>query len=52
MNGAVHNVPDEPVEPEGLPADEADFLFSGLKSFSRLALAVSGGADSLGLLVL
>jgi|GEM_PF-106429 len=58
MNAAVRNVPDEPVEPQlelqldGLPAEDVDFLFSGLKSFSRLTLAVSGGADSLSLLVL
>ncbi len=48
----MRNVPDRPVEPLGLPADEIDGLFSGLTPFSRLALAVSGGADSLTLLIL
>ncbi len=48
----MRNVPDGPVEPKGLPAGEIDHLFSGLTSFSGLALAVSGGADSLTLLVL
>lgn len=46
------NVPDGPVEPEGLPSDIVDALFSRLTSFSNLAVAVSGGADSLCLLVL
>ncbi|MCK7613184.1 tRNA lysidine(34) synthetase TilS [Roseibium sediminicola] len=46
------NVPDNPVEPDGLPDDHVDFLFSRLKSFSQLAVAVSGGADSLCLMVL
>lgn len=46
------NVPDAPVEPDGLPADLVDSLFSRLNSFSRLAVAVSGGADSLCLLTL
>ena len=61
---AVPNVPDTPVEPRsgltfddktrpcGLPADEANGLFQPLNSLSNLALAVSGGADSLALLVL
>nr|WP_319384095.1 tRNA lysidine(34) synthetase TilS [uncultured Roseibium sp.] len=48
----MHNVPDKGGEPGGLSADEADALFSRLNSFSNLALAVSGGADSLCLLVL
>lgn len=52
MNASVHNVPDNGREPGGLSADEADALFSRLNSFSNLALAVSGGADSLCLLVL
>lgn len=52
MSAAVPNVPDGPVEPEGLPADKVDFLFSRLTPFSRLAVAVSGGADSLCLMLL
>jgi len=48
----VRSAPDGPVEPQGLPDDRVDTLFSRLKSFSNLALAVSGGADSLCLLVL
>ncbi|WP_305986890.1 tRNA lysidine(34) synthetase TilS [Roseibium sp. MMSF_3544] len=52
MNASVHSVPDEPVEPSGLPAETVDALFSSLASFSTLALGVSGGADSLCLLVL
>jgi tRNA(Ile)-lysidine synthase len=55
MSAAVHNVPDRPVEPpvehSALPDADVDFLFSGLKPFSKLALAVSGGADSSSLLV-
>lgn len=46
------SVPDLPVEPSGLPEDVVDALFSKLKRFSRLAVAVSGGADSLCLLTL
>ncbi|WFE90759.1 tRNA lysidine(34) synthetase TilS [Roseibium porphyridii] len=52
MSAAVHNVPDGPVEPRGLPVEDVDLLFSKLNSFSSLALAVSGGADSLCLMVL
>ena len=52
MNASVRNAPDKPVEPSGLPADDVDALFSRLHSFSKLSLAVSGGADSLCLLVL
>ncbi|WP_068406393.1 tRNA lysidine(34) synthetase TilS [Labrenzia sp. OB1] len=56
MSAAVHNVPDGPVEPpvehSALPDEDIDFLFSGLKPFSKLTLAVSGGADSSSLLVL
>jgi tRNA(Ile)-lysidine synthase len=52
MNVAVPSVPDGPVEPERLPANRVDALFSPLSSFSNLALAVSGGSDSLCLLVL
>jgi len=48
----VRNAPERPVEPQGLPAHEVDLLFQPLTAFSRLALAVSGGADSLSLLVL
>jgi tRNA(Ile)-lysidine synthase len=48
----VHNVPDDPVEPVGLLEDEVDTLFSGLNSVANATLAVSGGADSLCLLVL
>ena len=48
----MHNVPDGPVEPQGLPVEDVDLLFSKLNSFSSLALAVSGGADSLCLMVL
>lgn len=51
-NASVRNVPDQPVEMPGLPDDAVDALFSGLNSFSNLSLAVSGGADSLCLLVL
>lgn len=50
MNASVHNVPDS--GSSGLSADEVDALFSRLTPFSNLALAVSGGADSLCLLVL
>ena len=52
MNAAVHNAPDRPVEPTGLPAEDVDRYFSRLSPFSNLALAVSGGADSLCLMVL
>jgi tRNA(Ile)-lysidine synthase len=52
MNAAVPSVPDRPVEPDRLPANRVDALFSKLSSFSNLALAVSGGSDSLCLLVL
>lgn len=52
MNVCVHSVPDRPAEPQGLSADEVDTLFSCLTPFSNLALGVSGGADSLCLLVL
>ncbi|POF31148.1 tRNA lysidine(34) synthetase TilS [Roseibium marinum] len=56
MSAAVHNVPDgpagPPVEHSTLPDEDIDFLFRGLNSFSKLALAVSGGADSSSLLVL
>jgi tRNA(Ile)-lysidine synthase len=48
----VRSAPDGPVEPHGLPDDRVDTLFFCLKSFSNLALAVSGGADSLCLLIL
>lgn len=48
----MHNVPDNPVEPKGLLEDEVDVLLSGLNSFSNVTLAVSGGADSICLLVL
>lgn len=48
----MRSAPDGPVEPQGLPDDRVDALFFCLKSFSRLALAVSGGPDSLCLLVL
>ncbi|MEM9630598.1 MAG: tRNA lysidine(34) synthetase TilS [Pseudomonadota bacterium] len=48
----MRNVPDKPVEPTGLPADEVDTLFSVLHPFSNLTLAVSGGGDSLCLMVL
>jgi len=48
----VPNVPDSPVEPSGLPNTVVDDLFSHLNCFSKLAVAVSGGADSLCLLVL
>lgn len=51
-NAAVRNVPDRAEEPEALTRTEADALFAGLFSFSNLALAVSGGADSLSLMVL
>ncbi len=52
MNVSVHNVPDSGCDGGGLSADEADTLFSRLIPFSNLALAVSGGSDSLCLLVL
>jgi len=52
MSAAVPSVPDSPVEPDGLPDDQVDLLFSRLKPFSHLAVAVSGGADSLCLMVL
>lgn len=52
MNAAVPSAPDRPVEPDRLPADRVDALFSQLSPFSSLALAVSGGPDSLCLLVL
>ncbi|AQQ04955.1 tRNA lysidine(34) synthetase TilS [Roseibium algicola] len=52
MNAVVPSAPDGPVEPLRLPADRVDALFSKLSSFSNLALAVSGGSDSLCLLVL
>jgi tRNA(Ile)-lysidine synthase len=52
MNAVVPSAPDRPVEPDRLPADRVDTLFSPLKPFSNLALAVSGGPDSLCLLVL
>jgi len=52
MSVAVPNAPDGLVEPDGLPAEQADFLFSRLNPFSRLTVAVSGGADSLCLMVL
>ncbi|MBN9672500.1 tRNA lysidine(34) synthetase TilS [Roseibium aggregatum] len=48
----MRNVPETPVGPDGLQASEADLLFQPLTPFSNLALAVSGGADSLSLLVL
>ncbi|MET1412652.1 tRNA lysidine(34) synthetase TilS [Roseibium sp. HPY-6] len=48
----MHSVPDKPAEPQGLSADEVDTLLSCLKPFSNLALGVSGGADSLCLMVL
>ncbi|MES0881313.1 tRNA lysidine(34) synthetase TilS [Roseibium sp. SCP14] len=48
----MRNVPDKPVEPAGLPADDVDKLFSVLKPFSKLTLAVSGGGDSLCLMTL
>ncbi|MCV0427331.1 MAG: tRNA lysidine(34) synthetase TilS [Roseibium sp.] len=48
----MRNAPDLPVEPAGLPADDVDRHFSRLIPFSRVALAVSGGADSLCLMVL
>jgi tRNA(Ile)-lysidine synthase len=48
----VPNVPDRPVEPKALLEDEVDILFSGLNSVPNVTLAVSGGADSLCLLVL
>ncbi|MDN3720773.1 tRNA lysidine(34) synthetase TilS [Roseibium salinum] len=52
MNGAVHNVPDEPVEPEGLPADEADFFIfraeilfkTGARCFGRSGFAWPAGS--------
>ncbi|MEO9527750.1 MAG: tRNA lysidine(34) synthetase TilS [Roseibium sp.] len=46
------NVPDAPVEPAWLPDDQVDALFSRLIPFSNLAVAVSGGADSLCLMTL
>lgn len=52
MNASVHSVPDSGSDGSGLSVDEADTLFSRLIPFSNLALAVSGGADSLCLLVL
>jgi len=52
MSAAVPNAPEKPVEPDGLPADQADFLFARLNAFSHLAAAVSGGADSLCLMIL
>lgn len=52
MNASVHNVPDIGSDGGGLSADEVDALFSRLNSFSNLSLAVSGGSDSLCLLVL
>ncbi|WP_420334058.1 tRNA lysidine(34) synthetase TilS [Roseibium sp.] len=48
----MHNAPDSGCDGGGLSADEADTLFSRLIPFSNLALAVSGGSDSLCLLVL
>jgi len=48
----VPNAPEAPVEPEWLPDDDVDALFSRLTPFSKLAIAVSGGADSLCLMVL
>ncbi len=51
-NAVVRNVPDDPVEPIGLPDEDVDALFSRLTPFSDIMLAVSGGADSLCLLVL
>ncbi|MEP5638180.1 MAG: tRNA lysidine(34) synthetase TilS [Roseibium sp.] len=52
MNANVPNAPELPVGPKELSTDEIDQLFAPLKSFSRLALAVSGGADSICLLLL
>ena len=52
MNASVHNVPDNGSDAGGLSVDEVDALFSRLTPFSDLALAVSGGSDSLCLLVL
>lgn len=52
MSVSVPNVPDDPIEPQRLSDDEIDALFDPLKSFSHIALAVSGGADSVSLLVL
>ncbi len=52
----MRSVPDEradaPVEHEALPDNVVDALFSRLTSLENVALAVSGGADSLCLLVL
>jgi len=52
MNASVHSAPDSGSDGSGLSVDEVDTLFSRLIPFSNLALAVSGGSDSLCLLVL
>ena len=50
MSAAVLSVPDPAADGSGLSAVEADRIFSGLSTFSALAMAVSGGADSVALL--
>nr|WP_244314077.1 tRNA lysidine(34) synthetase TilS [Roseibium denhamense] len=49
MSAAVPNVPNDPAP---LSLVDCDRLFSPLDSFSNVALAVSGGVDSVALLVL
>ncbi|MEP3049157.1 MAG: tRNA lysidine(34) synthetase TilS [Roseibium sp.] len=44
------NAPELRIEPAGLSASEIDQLFAPLKPFDRIALAVSGGSDSICLL--
>ncbi|MEO1111489.1 MAG: tRNA lysidine(34) synthetase TilS [Pseudomonadota bacterium] len=48
----MRSVPDSGSDVGGLSTDEVDALFSRLIHFSNLAFAVSGGSDSLCLLVL
>jgi len=51
MNANVPSVPDRPGDRNPLQADDISQLFLPLNSFSKIALAVSGGADSTCLLV-
>ncbi len=51
MSAKVPNVLDDQGQPLKLSDGEIDQLFAPLKSFSKIALAVSGGADSICLLL-